>query len=74
MKCSVTGVLVLLEIKRGYEFVKKERYNQDIGSTGACKNRTTEEAVWLGQIRGNVLQIFFPFFTVGLNQKCQLML
>ena len=37
--CYVTGVLLLIEVKRGKEGMKDSRYQQDLGATAACTKR-----------------------------------
>ena len=47
--CSFTGALILVEIKRGKEGIKKSKCYLEFGSTAAFKKRTIEDTKGLYQ-------------------------
>ena len=47
--CSVTGVLILIEVKRVNEGNKNSKYHQKLGATKSCTKRMTEARNGIGQ-------------------------
>ena len=47
--CSITGVLLFIELQRGKEGTKDSRYHQELGATVACTKRMMKETKGIGQ-------------------------
>ena len=47
--CYVTGELLLIEVQRGKEGMKHNKYQKELGATEACTKRMTEETKGIGQ-------------------------
>ena len=47
--CYVTGALLFIEVQRGKEVIKDNRYQQELGSTAACTKRIMEETKGIGR-------------------------
>ena len=45
----ITGALLLIDIQRGKEWIKKRKYHLEIGATAACTKRMMETTKALGQ-------------------------
>ena len=49
MSCSVTGVFILLDIKKVKDGINNKKYHQDIRETTACVNRNIGAKKGFGQ-------------------------
>ena len=47
--CSITGDLLLIEVKRGKEGTNHSNYQKDLGSTADCTKRMSEATKGMGQ-------------------------
>ena len=69
--CSVTGVVVFLELQQGKEGMKSIRYHLELGATAACTKRLMEETKGLGHRDLKVSTRDFSCLAVGSCRRKQ---